>query len=484
MTAFQRRATFCAIAIVSLALPNIYPRFMSPNEYVRLYTARAIVESHSLHIDRYLGRPSPASVSDVAYFRGHFYADKAVGMSLAAIPGVVIARIIAPSASVLMQLFAARLFAVTIPALLALWFVLRRARSPIDGIVIAGLFLGSVIFPQALGLTGHLPMTIAICAAAVLLARDELPASRVAIAGLLPGAAILIDFTSGIAALGLLIVVAAKTKSIRKIVTFAICCAAIASVQLAVNAICFDGPLDFAYHHEFNPADQANRAGTLFGIGVPHLDATWGLTVGRMQGIFVHSPFLLFAIPGAWLALRRKRDAIRIWAIAVCLAYFYLNCTLPDWEGGWALGPRYLTLIYPLLAWFVIDGGVKPAATPLLIVAVTWSVLLHMAAMLTWSMPPHWRFLSFPDLELSAYLLFRGVFGPNLLVWIGVPAAIAAILLVALALSAIVVNSGKANVAYVVVGALVFAIALSAVAPPDGSFVAEAYKPIFAFMGR
>jgi len=29
---FRRVATFCAIAIIYLALPNIYPRFMSPND--------------------------------------------------------------------------------------------------------------------------------------------------------------------------------------------------------------------------------------------------------------------------------------------------------------------------------------------------------------------------------------------------------------------------------------------------------------------
>ena len=58
--------------------------------------------------------------------------------------------------------------------------------------------------------------------------------------------------------------VAVRTVSIRKSALFGICCAAIASVQLLINARCFEGPFDFAYHHMFNPADQANRTAGFF----------------------------------------------------------------------------------------------------------------------------------------------------------------------------------------------------------------------------
>jgi len=486
---FHRRATWCAITIIYLALPNVYPHFMSPNEYSRLWLSRAILEYQSFRIDPYVVNPSPEKISDVAFFRGHFYSDKAVGMSLAAVPGLALLRLFARGASIQAMLFVARFFTVTVPALIALWVLLKRGRSAVGVLAVVGLYLGSVIFPQALGFTGHLPMTMAICTAAALIGRTELTDARVALVGSLAGAAILIDFTSGIAAMGLLFMLAVRTKSIRKLILFGTCCAAIASVQLFVNARCFGGPLDFAYHHEFNPADQANRAGSFFGIGIPRLEAIRGLTFGRMQGMFVHSPFLLLAMPAIAIA-RGKRDPLRLWAMAMCAAYFYLNSTLADWAGGWSLGPRYLTLLYPLLAYLLVDW-LESAATepsrkylqPLLLVGVTWSVLLHLAAMLTWSMPPHWTFLSFPDLELSAYLIFRGAFAPNLLVWSGVPVLLSLGLLVLFAVGVIVLNGGRRSVPYVAVATLLFTIALSRAAPSDGSATATEFERFLTYMG-
>ncbi|HEX6177941.1 MAG TPA: hypothetical protein VF057_06245, partial [Thermoanaerobaculia bacterium] len=127
----ERRArvlTFCCIAAVYLALPNLYPRFDSPNEYSRLRLTRALVEHRSFQIDPYLRNPSPQTVSDVAFYGGHFYSDKAAGMSLLAVPAVAIVHAIAPDASMRTMLVAARLSTVIIPALVALWFVLKHSR--------------------------------------------------------------------------------------------------------------------------------------------------------------------------------------------------------------------------------------------------------------------------------------------------------------------------------------------------------------------
>ncbi len=465
---------------------------MSPNEYSRLLLTRAILEYHSFRIDPYLKNPSPDKVSDVAFFHGHFYSDKAVGMSLAALPALALLRLLAPGASIFSMLFVARVFTVTLPALIALWVILKRCRSSLAAVAVVGLYLGSVIFPQALDFTGHIPMTIAICVTAALVSRTELSEARVALAGSIAGAAILIDFTAGIAAMGLLFILAVSTKSIRKLILFGSCCAAIASVQLFVNAHCFGGPADFAYHHEFNPADQMNRAGSFFGMGVPRQEAIWGLTFGGMRGIFVHSPFMLLAIPSISFAIARgKRDPLRLWAIATCAAYFYVNSTLPDWEGGWSLGPRYLTLLYPLLAYLLVDwlesAVAKPSRKylqPLLLLTTSWSVLLHLATMLTWSLPPQWKFLSFPALELSAYLIFRGAFAPNLLAWSGLPVIVALVLLVLLALGVIIVNGGKRSFPYVSIATLLFAITLARAAPSYTSDTATAFEPFLTYMGH
>lgn len=490
---FNRWATFCVITIIYVALPNIYyPPFLSPNDRSRLALTRAIVESHSFRIDPYVGRPSPGNAGDLTFYRGHFYSDKAVGLSLAAVPALALLHLFAPRASIFSMLFVTRFFTVTIPALIALWIVLKRCRSSFAVVAVIGLYLGSVIFPQALSFNGHVPMTLAICGAAALVARKEVPHGHAALAGLLAGAAILFDFTAGLAAAALLVVVAVRTASARSTALFAVCCAAIASVQLVVNAHCFGGPLDFAYHHMFDPADQANRGTGFFGIGLPRPDAVAGLTFGGMRGMFVHSPFLLLAIPAVFAAVASgKRDAIRLWAVVVTAAYFCLNASLVDWEGGWSLGPRYLSLIYPLLTWLLVDWYEDIASAtwkkiwqPLLVLTVTWSVLLHLASMTTWSMPPPLKFLPFPALQISAYLIFHRVFARDFLVGIGLPVAVAAALLVLLSLSVIILNGGRWRFLSVAAGALLFIIALSRAVPAAGSGNARLFDVFAVDMGQ
>lgn len=490
---FNRWATFCVVAIIYLALPNLYyPPFLSPNDRSRLALTRAIVEHHAFWIDPYVGQPSPNNAGDLALYGGHFYSDKAVGLSFAAVPVLACLRLFAPRASIFTMLLVARLFTVTTPALIALWVILKRCRTSFAVLAVVGLYLGSVFFPQALTFNGHVPMTLAICGAAALVGRAEFRDADSAMAGLLSGVAILLDFTAGIAAAALLVVVAIRTASIRRCFIVALCCAAIGSVQLLVNAHCFSGPFDFAYHHMFDPADQSNRSSGFFGIGTPRLDAVVGLTFGGMRGMFVHSPFLLLAIPAVFMTFAKgNRDPIRIWAVAMCAAYFYLNAALVDWEGGWSLGPRYLTLIYALLTYLLVDWYEHIAGEasrrvwqPLLVVGVTWSVLLHLASMTTWSMPPPLHFLPFPALQISAYLILRGVFAPNVLGSIGVPIAVAVALVVLLAVSVIVLNGGRRVVPAVAVATLIFIIALSRAAPPEGSATARLFQVFIVDMGR
>ena len=472
--------------MVYLVLPNLYPRFDSPNEYSRLRLTRALVEHQSFRIDPYLRNATPQTVSDVAYYGGHFYSDKAVGMSLLAVPAVAIVNALVPDVSMRTLLVAARLSTVVIPALLALWFVLQRCRTAFALTAVTGLFLGSVVYQGAVNFSGHVPATIAILLSAYLIGTK-----RIATAGVLAGLAILIDFTSAIAAAGLLLVLAYRTRSVRPAAIFAACCALVAAIQLGVNAICFDGPLDFAYHHMYNPADQANRGSGFFGIALPRPEALAGLTFGGMKGMFLHSPFLLLAAISLF-SLRSvvARSPLNVWAATMCIVYFLLVASLRDWEGGWSLGPRYLTPIYPLLVfllvdWFenVVSEKRRAALHVALAATVTWSVLLHVMAMLTWPNPPVSTLLTFPALEVPAFLLFRGAFAPNLLAAIGLPMAIAAALVLLIAMTPVAISAGRRALPYVVIAALLFAIALSSAAPAAGSPLARRFEVFLYYMG-
>src|SRR5690349_10679070 len=57
------------------------------NQNARFDTTRAILEQHSLTIDAY-----HENTQDKALFRGHYYSDKAPGVSLLAIPAAAAAK--------------------------------------------------------------------------------------------------------------------------------------------------------------------------------------------------------------------------------------------------------------------------------------------------------------------------------------------------------------------------------------------------------
>ena len=98
-------------------------------------------------------------------------------------------------------------------------------------------------------------------------------------------------------------------------------------------------------------------------------------------------------------------------------------------------------------------------------------------------MPPHWSFLSFPVLQLSAYLIFRGAFAPNLLIRSGVPVIVSLDVLIAIGIGVIILNGGRRSVPYVAVAALVFTIVLSRAAPNFGSQAATDFEHVLTYMG-
>jgi hypothetical protein len=110
--------------------------------------------------------------------------------------------------------------------------------------------------------------------------------------------------------------------------------------------IVFGGPTTLPY--EFS--NQKNRSqGFFMGIGVPDPDALWGITFSDYRGLFWSTPWLLLAIPGAvfhWRAGRRAEVGL---GAAIFVLFVWLNASLVDWQGGWAMGARYLIPCIPFL---------------------------------------------------------------------------------------------------------------------------------------
>lgn len=152
----------------------------------------------------------------------------------------------------------------------------------------------------------------------------------------------------------------------------------------AYNSAAFGGALDTGYSHDF--CWSAAQAAGYAGFTYPRLGPLWDLTIGPYRGVFFQSPFLLLALPGAYLMARK---GLRLEA-ALCLftsaAFVLAISAYWGWNGGRVDGPRYLVPVVPFLAFPIVFylewarrrwaaaalAGVAAAAS----IFVTWALFL------------------------------------------------------------------------------------------------------------
>ena len=101
------------------------------------------------------------------------------------------------------------------------------------------------------------------------------------------------------------------------------------------NWIRFGSPTDFGYYGK-----EAFNGSILNGL--------YGLFLSTGGSIFVYSPVLLLAIPGAWLFFKRGKS-VTIAALLTVLGYVFAISAWYGWTGGASWGCRLLTPIVPLL---------------------------------------------------------------------------------------------------------------------------------------
>jgi hypothetical protein len=127
----------------------------------------------------------------------------------------------------------------------------------------------------------------------------------------------------------------------------------------AYHWLVFDGPFTLPY--EFST--QPDRHIGFMGIGRPSRDVLRAILVSGYRGLFYSAPWLLMAIPGAMALLGRwGRRTEAVVCVVIAASFVWLNSSLVDWQGGWAMGPRYLIPALPFLSVLVV--GVVPRSPP------------------------------------------------------------------------------------------------------------------------
>ena len=358
------------------------------NQNSRFNLVRAITNDHSLRVD-----PYHRSTGDQAVFDGHYYADKAPGLSFSAVPVVAAARAILHAfggdaesyegialLSYLATVFTAGLL--TALAAVTLFNLSIALGATSGGALFAALTFGlaTPMWPLATLFIGH--AFSAACLVFAFAAATRIGADRWAgpddhraaahidarvaadprvrpgiinglIVGVAAGWATVSEFPAAIPAAVLAIYAAinawplGRERALRILGALAAGAAACAAVLMAYQYACFGSPFHIAYSSE-----QAGFEGMqtgVFGVHVPQAGILSRILFGTYRGLLPLAPALLFAPFGLIAMLRTRARPAAIVASIVALYYLLLNASYAYWEGGWSYGPRHLSPAIPFL---------------------------------------------------------------------------------------------------------------------------------------
>jgi hypothetical protein len=344
----------------------------------RLALVFAVVDEGRFTIDSYHA-VHPTTTGDKAFYDGHFYSDKLIGVSLLALPVYAGIRAVGLEPSYDVTKYVLRVVAVALPAALSvvvLWALLVRAGAePRRALLAVALsFWGSIwfgfstsFFPYSLG--------IACCLLALWLILYPWPGRvtpRVGfVTGFLCGYAILCDLIFGLLVMALVTVfllrvaseaglaraggpwprsadsARAANETLVKLAAGAAGGLLPLSIFTAYTVSIFGRPahpLEYLYVKGFGL-----EAEDFMGLTVPELGPLWFLTVHPFRGLFFWSPVLALAVAGLVRGVRaggvrRLHSWLGLWALG---SYLTFNAGFQMWWGGDAMGPR---LLLPVMA--------------------------------------------------------------------------------------------------------------------------------------
>ena len=366
------------LALVAVAaLTIVQPQ--SPQDWTRMCLTGALAHAR-LTVDGCID-----DSIDRSRYGGHFYSDKAPGMSLLSLPGYEALRLPPPSrwSSIDRRLWLVRLTVCGVAFLLCAFLVGRVAEGLAPrwgGPTLVTFALGTLALPFAATGFDHVPaMVLGFAAFLFLWSRRPL------VAGLAAGLAVLVEYE--LAAVALVLVAYAALLGRHAVARFALGAVPGVAALAAYNWRAFGAPWHNSLSYSANAYTEAHQHGIL-GIRAPTLHAT-RLVFSGEKGLLVTSPVLAAAAFGLWLLWRRGARAEAAVCAAVTVAFLVGECGYFDPYGGTAPGPRYFIPALPFLAL-----GLAPSFARLPWVTgglAALSVVASTTAALTWSTENRYR---------------------------------------------------------------------------------------------
>lgn len=438
-------------ACVAFASP-LHSPLNNPNEGVRVYAAKALVEQGTFAIDAVVARWG--YIDDKAKRDGHLYSSKAPLVSLLAAAGYAVVH---PFTGDLERPALTRLSRVAgdiLPSLAIAWVLWRALRRRLKDAVVAelslvGMVLGSGVLASLQVLSGHAIAALAP-AAALLLARpsagedERARRLRLGLVGLLLAAAVGAEYPAILAAAPLGVWVLVEERR-RDAILWLILGALPVVIAVAVaHTAMFGAPWRTGYSFLENRQYQEVVAGTLFGIGAPDLGVLRTVLWSPAVGLWFYSPLLLVGALAALAQARRgaergeqhgeerggERGAARAVLVASVLLLLFI-AGFRGWRGGWSVGPRYVSELIglwgvPAALCFDRLASTRPTLARAALAALVAVGLLHsgIAGMFF----PHLSdVFANPVPEMMLPLVARGFAPSSLPLWLGASPATAAL---------------------------------------------------------
>jgi hypothetical protein len=384
---FRERIGMTLFWLTILVYAYFVPVYYSWNTESHLYPAFAFVDHGTFQIDRY-----QQFLGDKAYWHGHYYSDKAPGLTFLAIPAYAVLHIMLGnqpgygyirskkveyyiSFDMIRLRYGITFLLVILPSaglMWLLWLFLTHLTSSAGWslIVTAVYAFGTTAFLYSQWFFSHQITALLLFAAFLLLfwnVRYKPPGRRVYLiaagAGCLAGFSIISEFPTAVIAglLAIYLLVIAQSR-LRTLVAFGAGMVPPAALAIYYNIAAFGAPFATGYMHVHSEYYHSNIHGGIggitnplnYGVQLPTWNVAWQLTLGTYRGLFFICPVLLLFVPGV-IAMWRRRDVRpELWlCLAVVLVYFLVDSARGldqnGWSGGASVTSRHLVPMLPFM---------------------------------------------------------------------------------------------------------------------------------------
>ena len=366
----------------------------NPNEMVRVYAVRAIVEDGTYAIGTRTngdhgivdGGNITAQwgyVNDKAMkctdagtppnCTGKLYQAKAPGVTfLALLPhallvaGRKVLHLSPPSKALIVWWM--RFWVVILPTLLAWyglarWLPKRLTRPGLGHAVLLAAALGSLSLTYGQMFAGHQAGGVALLAmfACVVLAGRISNSGAIFLAGLAGGWAVIIEFPMAPAVFILCGWIWLRRRDPKDVWLVALGALLPALLLAHNNWRSFGTPWSLPYANLENPGFVRDLSPGIFGIHLPSKEKVVGSLFSTFTGLYFYAPWTILAWLG-WLGVRNNRTrqigddwvfgprGEALFATLICSYFLMFQCSHSLWHAGWVVGPRYLTAMMPFAA--------------------------------------------------------------------------------------------------------------------------------------